>query len=58
MWEFAVGNNFGALAFSSYGAFWISFATIFIPWFNIAAAYTDESEFFNALGHYFICIIL
>ena len=25
MWEFAKGNVFGATAFSSYGAFWISF---------------------------------
>lgn len=25
MWEFAKGNTFGAVAFSSYGAFWISF---------------------------------
>jgi hypothetical protein len=25
MWEFRAGNTFGALAFSSYGAFWISF---------------------------------
>jgi succinate-acetate transporter protein len=25
MWEFRNGNTFGALAFSSYGAFWISF---------------------------------
>ena len=25
MWEFAKGNTFGALAFSSYGAFWVSF---------------------------------
>jgi uncharacterized protein len=25
MWEFRKGNTFGALAFSSYGAFWISF---------------------------------
>jgi uncharacterized protein len=24
MWEFAKGNTFGALAFSSYGAFWMS----------------------------------
>ena len=24
MWEFRTGNTFGALAFSSYGAFWIS----------------------------------
>jgi hypothetical protein len=25
MWEFAKGNTFGATAFSSFGAFWISF---------------------------------
>jgi succinate-acetate transporter protein len=25
MWEFRAGNTFGALAFTSYGAFWISF---------------------------------
>jgi succinate-acetate transporter protein len=25
MWEFRCGNTFGALAFASYGAFWISF---------------------------------
>jgi succinate-acetate transporter protein len=26
MWEFKKGNTFGAAAFSSYGAFWLSFA--------------------------------
>ncbi len=25
MWEFRVGNTFGAVVFSSYGAFWLSF---------------------------------
>jgi len=25
MWEFRTGNTFGAVAFSSYGAFWISY---------------------------------
>src|SRR6188472_1847268 len=25
MWEFRTGNTFGATAFSSYGAFWLSF---------------------------------
>ena len=25
MWEFVKGNTFGALAFSSYGGFWLSF---------------------------------
>src|SRR5579859_6951856 len=28
MWEFRTGNTFGAVAFSSYGAFWISFWAI------------------------------
>jgi len=28
MWEFKTGNTFGATAFSSYGAFWLSFAMI------------------------------
>jgi len=34
MWEFRTGNTFGAVAFSSYGAFWISFwalVTFFAP---------------------------
>jgi hypothetical protein len=26
MWEFRKGTTFGALAFSSYGTFWLSFA--------------------------------
>jgi uncharacterized protein len=30
MWEFRAGNTFGATAFTSYGAFWISFALILI----------------------------
>jgi succinate-acetate transporter protein len=39
MWEFRNSNTFGAVAFSSYGAFWISFwalITFFAP--NIPAA--------------------
>lgn len=56
MWEFASGNTFGALAFSSYGAFWLSFACILIPFFNVAGAYTNTDELFAALGHYLICI--
>jgi uncharacterized protein len=34
MWEFRTGNTFGAVAFSSFGAFWISFfvlVTFFVP---------------------------
>jgi len=41
MWEFACGNTFGATAFTSYGAFWIAYALIFIPGTGVLAAYTD-----------------
>jgi len=42
MWEFAKGNTFGATAFSSYGAFWISFW-----WLN---GHTDLSKVGSDLG--------
>lgn len=35
MWEFRTGNTFGATAFSSYGAFWLSFAALLIPGFGV-----------------------
>jgi len=55
MWEFPRGNVFGATAFSSYGAFWMSYATILIPSSGIVAAYgSDLTEFHNALGIYLI----
>jgi len=41
MWEFAAGNSFGATAFTSYGAFWLSFATLLIPNSGIGAAYAS-----------------
>jgi len=56
MWEFACGNTFGALAFTSYGGFWMSFAAIFVPGFDIIAGYADDpGQLTNALGHYLIC---
>jgi len=54
MWEFPRGNVFGATAFSSYGAFWMSYATILLPSSGILAAYTDDRELANALGIYLI----
>lgn len=52
MWEFACGNTFGATAFTSYGAFWISYALIFIPGANIGVSYTGEvaDQEHNAVG--------
>jgi succinate-acetate transporter protein len=44
MWEFRTGNTFGAVAFTSFGAFWLSFwayVTFFaseVPEQNVAAA--------------------
>ncbi|KAG8798811.1 hypothetical protein FRC16_006505 [Serendipita sp. 398] len=42
--EFFVGNTFGATAFSSYGAFWLSYAAILVPSFNVAAPYSAASS--------------
>jgi len=52
MWEFPKGNVFGGTAFTSYGAFWMSYATILLPGSGILAAYTDPDELSNALGIY------
>jgi len=53
MWEFAVGNTFGATALSSYGGFWLSYAVILIPSFNVGAGYaTDDKEFHTAISFY------
>ncbi|EAU86752.1 Gpr1 family protein [Coprinopsis cinerea okayama7 len=44
MWEFPRGNMFAATAFTSYGAFWLSYATIMIPSSGILASYGDDTE--------------
>ncbi|CAA7259419.1 unnamed protein product [Cyclocybe aegerita] len=55
MWEFPRGNVFGATAFSSYGCFWMSYATIFIPASGILAAYDNDPQGLrNALGIYLV----
>jgi len=55
MWEFPRGNVFGATAFTSYGAFWMSYATLLIPNFGVAAAYGDnKAELDQAIGIYLI----
>jgi len=58
MWEMAVGNTFGATALSSYGGFWLSFACIFIPFFDIQGAYNTSADggaaFESAIGIYLI----
>ncbi|KAN0134682.1 FUN34 transmembrane protein [Lactarius tabidus] len=44
MWEFATGNCFGATAFTSYGAFWLSFACLLIPGTGIGEAYAASKN--------------
>jgi succinate-acetate transporter protein len=41
MWEFRAGNTFGATAFTSFGAFWLSLAAVFIPGFGIGSTLHD-----------------
>jgi succinate-acetate transporter protein len=52
MWEFPSGNMFGATAFTSYGAFWMSYATILIPGSGVLDAYKDPEQLTGALGIY------
>lgn len=52
--EWACGNSFGTCAFTGYGAFWMSWACIQIPWFGVKAAYTDKHEFAQAVGLYLV----
>ncbi|KAH9947057.1 FUN34 transmembrane protein [Amylocystis lapponica] len=52
MWEFACANTFGATAFSMYGAFWMSFGTIYVPGSGILTSYTSKEELGSAVGLY------
>ncbi|HEY5197991.1 MAG TPA: acetate uptake transporter [Solirubrobacteraceae bacterium] len=47
MWEFRAGNTFGAVAFSSFGAFWISFWAL-----NVFYAQQITGNVGHALGVY------
>jgi uncharacterized protein len=50
MWEFRTGNTFGATAFSSYGAFWLSFF-VFVTFFADKIPAADAG---HAVGLYLI----
>ncbi|CAF1391743.1 unnamed protein product [Adineta steineri] len=53
--EFRIGNNFGALAFCSYGGFWLGLASLFINSFGFLNDYaTDPSVENKALGIFFL----
>jgi succinate-acetate transporter protein len=51
MWEFRTGNTFGATAFTSYGAFWLSFWA-FEQFF--AKDITDKTQLAHSVGLYLI----
>ncbi|KIR57846.1 membrane protein [Cryptococcus bacillisporus CA1873] len=54
--EWASGNTYGAVLFNSYGAFWLSFSTFYIPQFGVVAAYAENPAMLeNALGLY-LCV--
>jgi uncharacterized protein len=50
MWEFRTGNTFGATAFSSFGAFWLSFALIVLFFEKLI----PTAQVPNAVGWYLI----
>jgi uncharacterized protein len=51
MWEFRTGNTFGSTAFTSYGAFWLSFWA-FEQFF--AKDITDKTQLAHSVGLYLI----
>jgi uncharacterized protein len=50
MWEFKAGNTFGATAFTSFGAFWLSYAAILLPGTGILDALVKAGVVDQALG--------
>jgi succinate-acetate transporter protein len=51
MWEFAKGNTFGATAFTSYGAFWLSFWWLTA---HLAGYKIPESDVGKGVGLYLV----
>jgi uncharacterized protein len=52
MWEFRAGNTFGATAFTSFGAFWISFALILIGVGFVPTGLSANAPDATAVGWY------
>ncbi|KIM73556.1 hypothetical protein PILCRDRAFT_15137 [Piloderma croceum F 1598] len=53
IWEFPIGNTFGATVYIAYGGLFGSLALILSPWSGIATSYTDPTQFQHAIGIYF-----
>ncbi|CAF3670577.1 unnamed protein product [Rotaria socialis] len=52
--EFRNGNSLLGLIFSSYGGFWLSFASLNISAFSFLSGYSDSVALNNALGVFFL----
>ena len=48
LWEFRTGNTFGAVAFCSFGAFWISFYLLL----HVTVGALPKTELFSSVGLY------
>ena len=55
MWEFKTGNTFGATAFSTYGAFWMSLATFVVL---LLAGKVPAGDVTNDLGWFLLAFAI
>lgn len=54
IWEGLVGNTFAFCALTSYGSFWLAWATINLDAFGIATAYGETDQLAGAVGFFLI----
>lgn len=55
IWEMVLGNTFGSVALTLFGAFWLSYSSLSIGAFGIADAYNgQEAQFHNAVGFFLL----
>lgn len=54
LWEISLENAFGGLAFCSFGGYWMSAASMHIPWFNSSASYATTEELNKAMGFFYL----
>lgn len=52
--DMAAGNTVSATIASAYGCFWLSFAVILIPGFQVAEAYTNPAHYTQANGFFML----
>ncbi|PVV04844.1 hypothetical protein BB560_000643 [Smittium megazygosporum] len=50
MWEFVYGTTFTGCVFTSYGAFWLSWSAISIPFFGVQAGFSKNQNATSAVS--------